>query len=285
MLRITTKEKLFTHPKPAFYETPPPSPHRLCPDQGRPPTLLANRSLLAPAQAPPRSPPQVRPRGCVGRLGEAGGFFFLTGPPAMTITYSCIANGRAVLAELSLTGGSYQEAAATVLRLVLLRAEPKTIMQMGSFVYHTLFIDGITYLCATDNALDTITPSAFLKNVSDTFLRNPLMSQEHFSPSNAVAADFQQVLGKYMMQYNKNQGDSSISTLRSQVTEVKNIMSKNIDEILENEERLNIFTDKTDDLQTTAKESQKTRKILRRIWWKHFRKIIIITVQLPINCV
>ncbi|XP_019321761.1 vesicle-associated membrane protein 8-like isoform X4 [Panthera pardus] len=169
----------------------------------------------------------------------------------MTITYSCIANGRAVLAELSLTGGSYQEAAATVLRLVLLRAEPKTIMQMGSFVYHTLFIDGITYLCATDNALDTITPSAFLKN----------------------------------MQYNKNQGDSSISTLRSQVTEVKNIMSKNIDEILENEERLNIFTDKTDDLQTTAKESQKTRKILRRIWWKHFRKIIIITVVILLSII
>ncbi|XP_077630929.1 uncharacterized protein LOC144240460 isoform X3 [Crocuta crocuta] len=156
-------------------------------------------------------------------------------------------------------------------------------MQMGSFVYHTLFIDGITYLCATDNALDTITPSAFLKNVSDTFLRNPLMSQEHFSPSNAVAADFQQVLGKYMMKYNKNQGDSSISTLRSQVTDVKNIMSKNIDEILETEERLNVFTDRNDDLQTTAKESQKTRKILRRVWWKHFRKIIVITVSSTIN--
>nr|XP_025742793.1 vesicle-associated membrane protein 714-like isoform X2 [Callorhinus ursinus] len=207
----------------------------------------------------------------------------------MTITYSCIANGRAVLAELALTGGSYQEAAATVLKLVLLRAEPKTIMQMGSlslknlwsvvshslvlltaecsspcftrlnpqaeslpqdysFVYHTLFIDGITYLCATDNALDTITPSAFLKN----------------------------------MKYNKNQDDSSISTLRSQVTDVKNIMSQNIDEILESENRLDIFTDRTNDLQTTAKESQKTRKILRRIiWWKHFRKIIILTVLLP----
>uniref|UniRef100_A0A8C0TK09 Vesicle-associated membrane protein 7 n=1 Tax=Canis lupus familiaris TaxID=9615 RepID=A0A8C0TK09_CANLF len=173
----------------------------------------------------------------------------------MTITYSCVANGRAVLAELALTGGSYQEAAATVLRLVLLRAEQKTIIQMGSFVYHTLFIDGITYLCATDNALDTITPSAFLTNVSDTFLRNPLMSQEHFSPSNAVAADFQQVLGKYMMKYNKNQDGSSISTLKSQVTDVKNIMSQNIDEILESEKRLNIYTDRTSYLQTTVSDA------------------------------
>ncbi|XP_076999148.1 uncharacterized protein LOC143668318 isoform X2 [Tamandua tetradactyla] len=117
----------------------------------------------------------------------------------MTITYSCIANGRVVLAELALTGGSYQEAAATVLKLVLLRAEPKTITQMGSYVYHTLFVNGITYLCATDNAFDSVGPSAFLKKVSDTFVKNPLMSQEHFSPSHAVAADFQQVLGKYMV--------------------------------------------------------------------------------------
>lgn len=34
----------------------------------------------------------------------------------MTITYSCIANGRAVLAELALTGGSYQVPAGPRLR-------------------------------------------------------------------------------------------------------------------------------------------------------------------------
>nr|XP_012421342.1 PREDICTED: vesicle-associated membrane protein 8-like [Odobenus rosmarus divergens] len=112
------------------------------------------------------------------------------------------------------------------------------------------------------------------------------MSQEHFSPSNAVAADFQQVLGKYMMKYNKNQDDSSIATLRSQVTDVKNIMSQNIDEILESENRLDIFTVRTKDMQTTAKGSQKTRKILRRIiWWKHFRKIIILTVVILLSII
>ncbi|TEA29411.1 hypothetical protein DBR06_SOUSAS8610096, partial [Sousa chinensis] len=188
----------------------------------------------------------------LSRAVRSGGNLYFSSSPTMTIAYSCIANGRAVLAELTLTGGSYQEAAATVLKLVLLRAEPKTIIQMGSFVYHTLFIDGITYLCASDNALDTVTPSAFLKNVSETFLRNPLMSQEHFSPSNAVATDFQQVLGKYMMKCNKNQEDSLISALKSQVTDVKYVMTQNIDKILEREERLNIFTDRTDDLQTTV---------------------------------
>jgi hypothetical protein len=38
-----------------------------------------------------------------------------------------------------------------------------------SYVYHTLFIDGITYLCATDNGLDIMAPSAFLKKVSNVY--------------------------------------------------------------------------------------------------------------------
>ncbi|XP_062055176.1 uncharacterized protein LOC133765648 [Lepus europaeus] len=201
----------------------------------------------------------------------------------MTITYSCIANGRTVLAELALTGGSYQEATAKVLRLVLLRAEPRTIMRMGSYIYHTLFIDGITYLCATDNALDTVAPSAFLKNVSDTLTRNPLMSQEQFSPSTAITADFQQVLGKYMMKYNKNQSDCMISTMRSQVTDVKNVLTQNIETILEKEEKPNIYLDSTDDLQTPVEEFPKTRKIPRGISWKHFKKILIITVAILLS--
>lgn len=57
------------------------------------------------------------------------------------------------------------------------------------------------------------------------------------------------------MKYNKNQDGSSISTLKSQVTDVKNIMSQNIDEILESEKRLNIYTDRTSYLQTTVSDA------------------------------
>ncbi|XP_059743780.1 uncharacterized protein VAMP9 isoform X2 [Bos taurus] len=230
-LRMTTK-KGFTHPNPVFSET---SPGFICFSPGkRWPRLPACQSTGPRACADivlSRSPaPVTAPR--LLRAVRCGGSSSFISSPSMTITYSCIANGRAVLAELALTGGSYQEAAAAVLKLVLLRAEPKTMIQMGSFVYHTLFIDGITYLCASDNALDILTPSAFLKNVSETFLKNPLMSQEHFSPSNAVAADFQQVLGKYM-----------------------------------------------------AKESPQTMKTLRRIWRKHCKKIIIISMAILLSII
>nr|XP_020844053.1 vesicle-associated membrane protein 7-like isoform X3 [Phascolarctos cinereus] len=172
----------------------------------------------------------------------------------MTITYSCIANGRVILAELALTGGNYQDAVSSVLKLVLLKAEKKTTARIGSYVYHTLLIDGITYLCATDNPLDVTLPSAFLDEVSRTCSENPVMFQESFPPSNAIVADFQQVLGRCMMKHNQSQGEFMISDLKSQVTDVKNSMSQNIDKMLKREEKRNILIDRTDNLQV-AKSS------------------------------
>ncbi|XP_021567680.1 vesicle-associated membrane protein 8-like [Carlito syrichta] len=119
--------------------------------------------------------------------------------------------------------------------------------------------------------------------VSDTFTRNTLMSQEHCSPSNAVAADFQQVLGQCMMKYNKSKDESTISTVRSQVIDVKNVMTRNIDTILEQEERSSISLNRTDDLQTTAEEFQKARKLPGRTWWKYFKVVTItVAILLPI---
>ncbi|XP_027710385.1 vesicle-associated membrane protein 7-like isoform X2 [Vombatus ursinus] len=170
----------------------------------------------------------------------------------MTITYSCIANGQVILAELALTGGSYQDAVSSVLKLVLLKPEKKTTARIGSYVYHTLLADGITYLCATDNLMDVTLPSAFLDEVSRTCSENPLMFQESFPPSNAIVADFQQVLGRCMMKYNQNQGEFMISDLKSQVTDVRNSMSQNVGKMLKREEKLNILIDRTDNLQVAV---------------------------------
>ncbi|XP_059130700.1 uncharacterized protein LOC131920377 isoform X2 [Peromyscus eremicus] len=162
----------------------------------------------------------------------------------------------------------------------------KQMHSFQSYVYHTLFIDGITYLCATDNGLDSMAPSAFLKKVSDIFTRNPLMPQEHFFPSNALATDFQRILAQHMMEYNKNQRDNNtVSRVESQVTDVKNIMLRNIDRVLEREiETVSIITEGAEDPQATAEEFEKTRKIPKRIWWKCF-KIVITTLTILLSII
>lgn len=78
-----------------------------------PPSLPINRSsrlrkhrLESRPRHRPEAVPDTAPR--PSQAVKSGRSLSFTGPPTMTITYSCIANGRAVLAELALTGGSYQ---------------------------------------------------------------------------------------------------------------------------------------------------------------------------------
>ncbi|XP_036057535.1 vesicle-associated membrane protein 712-like isoform X6 [Onychomys torridus] len=122
--------------------------------------------------------------------------------------------------------------------------------------------------------------------VSDIFTRNPLMSQEHFFPSNALATDFQQILAQHMVEYNKNPRDNNtVSAVKSQVTDVKNIMLRNIDTVLEREtETVSILTEGAEDPQATAEEFEKTRKIPKRIWWKCF-KIVITTLTILLSII
>uniref|UniRef100_A0A7M4FAQ0 V-SNARE coiled-coil homology domain-containing protein n=1 Tax=Crocodylus porosus TaxID=8502 RepID=A0A7M4FAQ0_CROPO len=71
----------------------------------------------------------------------------------------------------------------------------------------------------------------------------------------------------------------TISTLQIQVDDVKNVMTKNIDKVLQREEKLSELVDRTDDLQTAADAFQKTStKISRKMWWKNFKMIILIVV-------
>lgn len=72
-----------------------------------PPSLPINRSSRLRIHRPLQSPaPVSAPR--LPRAVGSGGKLPSTGPPTMTITYSCIANGRVILADLAWTGGSYQ---------------------------------------------------------------------------------------------------------------------------------------------------------------------------------
>ncbi|CAO2639236.1 Vesicle-associated membrane protein 713 [Lemmus lemmus] len=126
-------------------------------------------------------------------------------------------------------------------------------------------------------------PSAFLKKVSDIFTRNPLMSQEHFFPSNAPATDFQQILAQHMMEYNRNQSDNAVSSVKSQVTDVKTVMLRNIDTVLE-KGTVTVITEGAEDPQATAEKFENPRKTSKRTWWKCF-KITVTTLTVFLSVI
>uniref|UniRef100_A0A8D2KYI1 V-SNARE coiled-coil homology domain-containing protein n=1 Tax=Varanus komodoensis TaxID=61221 RepID=A0A8D2KYI1_VARKO len=81
------------------------------------------------------------------------------------------------------------------------------------------------------------------------------------------------------MEYNQEHSDIAISTLQVQVDDVKNIMTHNIEKVLERGEQLSELANRSDDLETAAHGFQKTTaKIARKMWWRNTKMIIIIVV-------
>jgi len=77
----------------------------------------------------------------------------------------------------------------------------------------------------------------------------------------------------------KAEKSSAVEDLHSEVDEVKNIMIKNIDQILERGERLNELMDRAEILESSSREFHDTsRKVKRKMWWQNLKMKIIIGV-------
>nr|XP_015197005.1 PREDICTED: vesicle-associated membrane protein 8-like [Lepisosteus oculatus] len=78
-------------------------------------------------------------------------------------------------------------------------------------------------------------------------------------------------------------GESRVKTLQSEVNGVKEIMTKNVERILERGERLDDLMGKTEDLQADAQHFKHTStKVARSYWWKNVKMIICIVVVVVI---
>ncbi|XP_060103335.1 vesicle-associated membrane protein 8-like [Heteronotia binoei] len=81
------------------------------------------------------------------------------------------------------------------------------------------------------------------------------------------------------MEYKKTDGNVVISTLQVHVDDVKNVMTQNIEKVLNREERLSELADRSGDLETAAHGFHKTTaRVSRKMWWKNTKLIIIIAV-------
>jgi len=76
-----------------------------------------------------------------------------------------------------------------------------------------------------------------------------------------------------------DEGGTKVAVLRSQVNEVKEVMSDNIEKVMQRGENLDNLVTKTTDLEAGAAVFRDKTKIVRRkMWWKNTKMNIIIGV-------
>jgi len=82
-----------------------------------------------------------------------------------------------------------------------------------------------------------------------------------------------------MSTYNTSPPTDSLSAARKEIDNVKDIMTENIERVLERGERIDLLVDKTDRLGGSARDFRvRSRGLRRKMWWKNVKLMVLLGV-------
>ena len=82
-----------------------------------------------------------------------------------------------------------------------------------------------------------------------------------------------------LQQYNIAPPSDSLANAKKEIDSVKDIMTENIERVLERGERIDLLVDKTDRLGGSARDFRvRSRGLRRQMWWKNVRIMVLLVV-------
>lgn len=198
----------------------------------------------------------------------------------MTILYSCVASGPVILCSDQKGVGNFEDVARNMLHKIPTSLDMKTTYESDNYMFHCLVNNGILFMCVAESDFGKRLPYAFLTEVNKAFSTGSLTYRAPTASDGELNTDFRPVLARNMERFSdtKSSGDS-MSKLQEQVSEVKGVMTQNIDRILERGERLDDLLTKSSSLEATSQTFQQTsRRVQRKMWWRNKKMTLILVL-------
>ncbi|PLB44444.1 synaptobrevin-domain-containing protein [Aspergillus steynii IBT 23096] len=223
-------------------------------------------------------------------------------PPSFLL-YSCIAHRTTILAEHSAPGSS--STSASSLASIILPKISHDRPQKLTFTHERLFVHYIADSptgSSPDESASTSTeptsyaplsyivvataeqgrriPFAYLLEMKRKFLAAYSPSNTDFAslPAYGCAA-FNTELRALIHTYNTAPPADSLASARKEIDSVRDIMTENIERVLERGERIDLLVDKTDRLGGNAHDFRmRSRGLRRRMWWKNIKLMVLLVV-------
>lgn len=196
----------------------------------------------------------------------------------MPILFCTVARGTTVLAKYASCAGNFTE----VTEQILAKIPPdnsKLTYSHGSYLFHYICEDRIVYLCITDDDYERAKAFSFLSEIKRKFQMQYGVRAQTALPY-AMNSEFSRVMATQMrVSTDANKSADKVEQVKGQVDELKGIMVRNIDQIADRGEKLELLVDKTEDLSANAVTFKKTsRNLARSMWWKNVKITIIIAI-------
>ncbi|OWF54864.1 vesicle-associated membrane protein 7-like [Mizuhopecten yessoensis] len=195
----------------------------------------------------------------------------------MPILFAVVARGATVLAKYASCAGNFTEVTEQIISKIA-PENSKLTYSHGSYLFHYICDDRIVYLCITDDDFERSKAFLFLNEVKRRFQAQYGVRAQTALPY-AMNSEFSRVMASQMKFVTENQEQDHVEKVQGQVDELKGIMVRNIDQIADREERLELLVDKTDELSSNAVTFKKSsRTLARSMWFKNMKITIIIAV-------
>jgi vesicle-associated membrane protein 7 len=138
----------------------------------------------------------------------------------------------------------------------------------------------LSYLAVATAEQGRRIPFAFLLEMKRKFLTAYPPHTTDFSSLPAYGcASFNSELRALLQSYNTAPPADSLASARKEIDNVHDIMTKNIERVLERGEGIDLLVDKTDRLGGSAREFRmRSQNLRRRMWWKNVKVMVLLGV-------
>ncbi|KAK4146847.1 synaptobrevin-domain-containing protein [Dichotomopilus funicola] len=211
--------------------------------------------------------------------------------PATPLLYACVAYNTTILTEHTTSAASQASSLASLILPKIDHSTPQKLTYTHG-THHIHYIaaspseyppnspqspaGGLTYLVISDSAaVNRRISFGFLVELRTRFLAaHPPEVEGYADLPSYGCAGFNNALRGLMVEYGTTaQGrDDAIGNAQREIEDVRGIMTRNIEGLLERGERIDLLVDKTDRLGQGASEFRvRSRGLKRRMWWKNVK--------------
>ncbi|KJZ74546.1 hypothetical protein HIM_06142 [Hirsutella minnesotensis 3608] len=213
--------------------------------------------------------------------------------PATPLLYSCIAHKTTILTECTTSASSQTSSLASLILPKIEHATPQKLTYThGQHQIHYIAespsehpgqpaAGGLTFLVIADSSVGRRVPFGYLVEIRRRFFEQFPESSDFSDMPNYGAGSFNADLKSLMVEYGTTSGgrDDAIGNAKREIDDVRGIMTRNIESLLERGERVDLLVDKTDRLGGSAREFRvRSRGLKRQMWWKNIKLMALLAL-------
>ncbi|XP_053696141.1 vesicle-associated membrane protein 7 [Sabethes cyaneus] len=197
----------------------------------------------------------------------------------MPILYSVITRGQTVLAKYAECVGNFAEVTEQIIPKIKLD-DHKLTYSHGNYLIHYICENRIIYMCITDDGFERSRAFMFLTEIKKKFIQTYGLTVAT-AIAYAMNTEFSRTLASEMKHYSESRNIDAISQVHGQIDELKDIMVKNIENITNRGERLELLVNQTENLRNNSVQFRQTsRNLARTMFWRSVRMYCLVAAIL-----